>query len=59
METKNLTDTEILTRVNSLKVKHENVKKELIDLLVVLEQKEAELNSIEEEYTHLIGKMVL
>lgn len=53
-----MTDTEILTRINSLKTKHELLKRELIDLTVVMENKENEMLEIESEYAALISKII-
>lgn len=53
-----MTETEILTRINSLKTKHELLKRELIDLVVIMENKENEMLEIESEYAALISKMI-
>lgn len=52
------TETEILTRINSLKIKHELLKKELTDLITTMEIKEKELIEVENEYGVLISKMI-
>lgn len=59
METKELTETELLVKINSLKNKHEILKKEIIDALDLIEQKERELLVVEEEYVKLIGQLAL
>ncbi len=58
MEENKMTETEVLTRINSLKVRHENLKREIIDHITSVEVKENELAIIEKEYVDLIGKII-
>jgi hypothetical protein len=57
MEEKELTQTEIITRINSLKIRHDNLKQEIIDHLTSIEVNEKELAQVEEEYVMLISKI--
>jgi replicative DNA helicase len=59
METKELTSTELLVKINSLKDKHEILKKEIIDALQLIEEKEKELLSVEEQYVKLMAQLAL
>lgn len=59
METKDLTETEILVRLNTIKDRHELLKKEILEHLDSVELKEKELMSIEEEYVGLMAKLTL
>lgn len=49
-----ITKTEALVKINSLKLKHEILKKEIIDLTYSLEEKQNELLAIEAEYIKVI-----
>lgn len=58
METIEMTDTERLAKINSLKDKHESIKREILIHLNELEQKQGELLMIEEEYVKLMEKLI-
>lgn len=49
-----MSKTEALVKINSLKTKHELLKKEIIDLTYQIENKQSELAEIEDEYIKLI-----
>lgn len=49
-----MSKTEALVKINSLKDKHELLKKEIIDLTYQIENKQTELSEIESEYVRLI-----
>lgn len=50
-----ITKTEALVVVNKLKDKHEQLKKEILDLAIAMKEKEEELMKVEEEYAkHII-----
>lgn len=49
-----MSKTEALVKINSLKDKHEMLKKEIIDLTYQIENKQTELSEIESEYVKLI-----
>lgn len=58
------TPTQILKRVNDLKHKHESLKKEILDDVSIIEEKQKivnkkveNLNLIEEEYVSLMGQL--
>ncbi len=58
METIEITKTEALVKVNKLKIDHENKKKEIIDLIEQLNEKEKEMELIEVEYMKYIEKLL-
>lgn len=50
-----ITKTEALVVVNKLKDRHEQLKKEILDLAVAMKEKEDEMLKLEEEYAkHII-----
>jgi hypothetical protein len=57
METE-LTDTEILVKINSLKIKHELLKTEILNFMENIDIKENELLLVEEEYAKMIEKLI-
>jgi hypothetical protein len=52
-----MSETEVLVRINKLKLRHELLKQELMDHITHIEEKEKELDSIESEYVQLIQKI--
>lgn len=58
LQNSGLTQTEILTRINSLKLRHEVLKQDIIDHVTIIEEKEKELELVEKEYVDLISKIV-
>lgn len=48
------TKTEALVAVNKLKDRHEQIKKEILDLAIAMEEKQKELYKVEEEYAQHI-----
>lgn len=57
METE-LTETEALVKMNSLKDRHELLKLEILNLLDEADVKQQELLLVEEEYAKLVGKLI-
>jgi len=55
---KELTETEVLVKINSLKTKHELLKSEILNLIETIDVKEKELLSVEEEYAKMIEKLM-
>lgn len=53
-----MTETEVLTRINHLKIRHEVLKKEILDHFAAIEIHEREMANVEEEYVGLIAKMM-
>lgn len=49
-----MTKTDALVKINSLKERHESLKKEILDLVTEIEEKETELTKIEFEYVKCI-----
>jgi len=58
METQELTETELLVRINTLKRQHELLKGDILNIIESLEVKEKELAVIEEEYAKLVEKLI-
>lgn len=58
METKELTETELLVRINTLKRQHELLKGDILNIIADLETKEQELAAIELEYAQHVEKLI-
>lgn len=58
METIEITDTERLAKINSLKDRHEQLKREILIHLNEIEQKQVELLTVEEEYVRMMEKLI-
>lgn len=58
METIEMTDTERLVKINSLKAKHDTLKRELLEHIDAIEEKQKEMHLVEEEYVRLMEKLI-